>query len=128
MQGIEVIFGNGVRKVWRANGFYLEQTNPGTPDGRVGSTSPLVVSRAVPRYPNSNSAETIEAPQARIPLWCFVGRIELDEDGKSPARIHEDTGWELPEAEAEPELVEPLPVSDIDPRSKLPRAPRKLSV
>jgi hypothetical protein len=144
MQGVEVIFSNQNRRVWKANGFYLEQLPPSAPGGRLGDETQLVIARKpIEEYKpwDPDDPTTHEAPKntrirpedvlsqvvlARIPTgrYCYVFPIELDEDGTTPPRETE-WGWTFDAAKAEPEPKEPLPHSEVGP-DKLPMAPRRV--
>lgn len=122
MKVVEVILGPGKRKVYRADGFYLEQVDPGSPDGRRGSTSQLVICRL--EYDDtSNSADVKTTVIDRIPRWSWIHKHELPDGDTAPARVHEETGWALPAVKIEPEPEAALPASELT-RDGLPKAPK----
>ena len=122
--GIEVIFPGGKRKVWRADEFHLEQQPSSWAGGKLGDTAWLVVGRTVAAPPNTSGPPQQPDVVARIPSWCWVHPITLDETSNAvQARLHIESGQWLDETKVEPEPKEPLPKS-IDGPDKLPMAPK----
>ncbi len=129
-EGIGIVINQAERHVYRANAYWLEIIDPGSPDHRQGSSSQLAIGVREEDDPESNSSQMVtKRVVGRHRRWCWIEdpRPLIDENGIASSVVEPINGWQFPAQQIEPEPAEPLPLPEWN-RDRLPVAPGSTEV